>query len=53
MNFGIIPNTQEVVDIMRGSHLYNLESESTYKRRASTVTSWVNWMIKLTQQQNN
>ena len=53
MDFGMMPNTQEVVDIMRGSHLYNLESESTYKRRASTVTSWVNWMIKLTQQQNN
>lgn len=44
---GTFPDKQEVVEIMRASGLHNIGSGSTYGRRASTVTSWVNWIIGL------
>ncbi|MDR2340626.1 MAG: transcriptional regulator [Deltaproteobacteria bacterium] len=43
-----MPSTDEIIGIMKGSDLYNIESESTFKRRASTIKSWVNWIINLT-----
>lgn len=43
-----IPTREEVVRIMEESELYKIESYDTYKRRASTITGWVNWIIGLT-----
>lgn len=43
-----IPTREEVVRIMEESELYRIESYDTYKRRASTITGWVNWIIGLT-----
>ena len=43
-----IPTMNEVVKIMEESNLYKVEAVNTYKRRASTVTGWVNWIIELT-----
>ena len=40
------PNKEEVVRIMKGSSLYKLDSEVTYFRRASTITRWINWILK-------
>ncbi|RLD54189.1 MAG: transcriptional regulator [Bacteroidetes bacterium] len=40
------PSKQEVVKIMKGSRLYNVKSESTFQRRSSTVTSWINWILE-------
>jgi hypothetical protein len=37
----------EVMDIMRQASLYNIEKDSTYERRASTVSGWVNWILEL------
>jgi hypothetical protein len=34
-----------VVSLMKASNLYHIDSDSTYARRASTVTSWVNWIL--------
>jgi hypothetical protein len=34
-----------VVSLMKASNLYHINSDSTYRRRASTVTSWVNWIL--------
>lgn len=34
---------------MKKNNLYNVESESTFHRRASTVNSWVDWITSLTQ----
>lgn len=42
----LIPNTDEIVKIMKNSNLYNLESEVTIKRRSSTVLNWIKWVIK-------
>lgn len=39
------PNKDEIVEIMKESDLYNVESESTYKRRSSTISSWINWIL--------
>ena len=41
------PERQRVVEIMKRCNLYNVNSESTYFRRASTVMSWVNWILEL------
>jgi hypothetical protein len=44
---GNIPSKNEVVEIMKQSELYNVDSEETYRRRASTVISWTNWIVGL------
>ncbi|KGI40817.1 hypothetical protein RS78_09445 [Clostridium tetani] len=43
-----IPNRQDIVKIMEDAEVYNVQAKSTYKRRASTVTRWINWIIELT-----
>ncbi|MDU5740138.1 MAG: transcriptional regulator [Clostridium sp.] len=43
-----IPARKDVVRIMEESNLYKVRADSTYERRASTVTGWVNWIIELT-----
>lgn len=42
-----LPSIPEIINIMKGSNLYGVEAESTYRRRASTVASWLNWIINL------
>lgn len=42
-----LPSRTEIVKIMEESRLYNVNSESTYKRRASTISGWVNWILDL------
>lgn len=43
-----IPSKQTVVKIMEESSIYNVQAASTFGRRASTVTGWINWIIELT-----
>jgi hypothetical protein len=47
---GDVPTKDEVVEIMNKSALYNVDSEVTYKRRASTVISWTNWILGLVEE---
>lgn len=42
-----LPSKNEIVIIMESSNLYNVNSESTYKRRASTISGWINWILDL------
>lgn len=44
---GEVPTKGEVIEIMKGANLHNIDSEQTYKRRASTVISWINWILGL------
>lgn len=44
---GDVPTKDEVIEIMKNARLYNIDSEQTYRRRASTVISWINWILKL------
>ncbi|MDR1562203.1 MAG: transcriptional regulator [Dysgonamonadaceae bacterium] len=46
-NKGNTPSRYEVVEIMKSSKLYNIDSKQTYRRRASTVLSWTNWVLEL------
>jgi len=42
---GELPNKETIVEVMKRSKLYNINSESTYFRRASTVIGWINWIL--------
>lgn len=44
---GSPPTIFEIVQIMKNSNLYNVDSDSTYTRRASTVSHWINWIMEL------
>lgn len=39
------PSRNEIVEIMKTSDLYNINSDVTFHRRASTISSWINWII--------
>ncbi len=42
---GEMPDTQTIVQIMKQSNLYNVESDSTFARRSSTIVGWINWVL--------
>lgn len=42
---GIMPDKNTIVKIMKNANLYNVSAESTYFRRSSTITGWVNWIL--------
>ena len=44
---GSLLGKDAVVTIMKNSNLYNIESESTFERRSSTIRGWVNWILSL------
>jgi len=41
------PTKQEIVAIMKSNNISGVHSESTYQRRATTVKSWLDWMMGL------
>lgn len=41
-----LPNKETLVAMMRQSDLYNVNSDSTYFRRASTISGWLNWLLR-------
>lgn len=38
----------DIIHIMNDSYLHNINKQSTIRRRASTVSSWINWILELT-----
>lgn len=44
---GEMPLVSEVVDIMKKFGLYQVKAENTFRRRASTVVSWLSWILEL------
>ncbi|PIR37160.1 MAG: transcriptional regulator [Alphaproteobacteria bacterium CG11_big_fil_rev_8_21_14_0_20_39_49] len=42
-----IPTKNEVIKIMRDCNVYNVNKEKTFSRRASTILSWINWILSL------
>lgn len=40
-------NNRAIITIMKQNILYNVESENTYIRRASTIRSWLEWIVGL------
>lgn len=47
---GEMPNKEIIVEIMKRSKLYNVGSDTTYFRRASTIIGWTNWIINQTEE---
>jgi hypothetical protein len=44
---GNMPMMGDIIQIMKASNLYNVESDSTFERRSSTVKGWLNWILGL------
>lgn len=44
---GVMPQKNDIIQIMRRSNLYNVSSNSTYTRRSSTIKGWINWIVGL------
>ena len=44
---GAMPDTCMVTRIMKDSNLYHVEADSTYERRSSTITGWINWILSI------
>ncbi len=42
-----IPRKSKIVEYMKNAKLHNIGSDETYRRRASTVFSWIEWIISL------
>lgn len=42
---GEVPNKRFIVDIMQQCNLYEINSSSTFIRRASTIIGWINWIL--------
>lgn len=38
---------KEIISIMKKCNLYKINADSTYERRASTVSSWCKWIVNL------
>jgi len=37
----------DIIQIMKDSNLHNVKAEETFKRRSSTIQSWINWIVGL------
>lgn len=44
---GVMPQKNDIVQIMKRSSLYKISSDNTYERRSSTIKGWVNWIVGL------
>ena len=44
---GAMPSKEEIIALMKNSALYNIGSDNTFDRRASTIKGWLNWIIDL------
>ena len=44
---GLLLSKSEIINTMKKYPLFNVKGESTYTRRASTISSWINWVTSL------
>ena len=44
---GEMPDRNYIIDIMKKSNLNDINSNETFKRRSSTIKSWINWIVSL------
>lgn len=44
---GQVPDRQRIVALMKDADLYQIESDSTFIRRAGTIKSWTDWILSL------
>lgn len=46
LNTGSMPSRETVISCMKSCDLYNVKKESTFKRRASTIMAWIDWIVR-------
>ena len=44
---GIMLDKNEIVKLMKQANLYNMESDETFARRASSIKHWIEWIVGL------
>lgn len=44
---GVMPSNDEITMYMKQANLYKVESDATFKRRASTIRGWIEWITGL------
>lgn len=42
------PMTIDTIEMMKRCNIYKVKSETTFRRRASTISGWVGWILNLT-----
>lgn len=47
------PTKKEIIKIMKQSNLYNIEKESTFERRSSTISRWILWIFDSIEKQGD
>lgn len=47
VEFYQMPIRSKIVEYMKEANLYNVNSGETFKRRASTISGWINWILNL------
>lgn len=50
LQYGEMPDKQTIIRIMKKANLYNIEADSTYLRRSSTVVGWINWILGIVEE---
>lgn len=48
--YGEMPEKKKIVGLMREYGAYHVFADSTYTRRASTVASWINWILGIVEE---
>lgn len=49
---GEIPTSDEIFEVLKENEIYNIGSEVTLRRRATSVRSWIKWIVKLYDDEN-
>lgn len=44
---GVMPSMNDIIEVMKKSNLYGVRSKETFRRRASSIKGWLNWIISL------
>ena len=47
LDYHRIPTSDEIFDILKRNKIYNVSSDVTLKRRATSVRSWIKWIVNL------
>ena len=44
---GVMPDKNDIIQIMKKANLYKVNSDRTFERRSSTIKGWINWAVGL------
>ncbi len=44
---GVMPSNSEITQFMKQAVIYKVKSDATFERRASTIRSWIEWIVGL------